>query len=157
MNKGTKQFNVLRWDINRDTLVSYDVLPYFRKQYDERKKKSCPKTKEEWMAFVKDRGTLMYQHRAQYEIIISAWPPREDSSKDKRFKIDIWHQIENNIDIIVDILMEEHRKEFGHYRHEIAEKDIITYKAVERINSNNFKSMYYYENVARKPTSLDVG
>lgn len=34
-------------------------------------------------------------------------------------------------------------KEFGHYRHEIAEKDIITYKAVEKINSNNFKSMHY--------------
>lgn len=48
-------------------------------------------------------------------------------------------------------------KEFGHEGHEITDKDIVTYKAVEKINSNNFKSMYYYENVARKPTSLDVG
>lgn len=34
-------------------------------------------------------------------------------------------------------------KEFGHERHEIAEEDIVTYKAVEKVNSNNFKSMYY--------------
>lgn len=34
-------------------------------------------------------------------------------------------------------------KEPSHERHEIAENDIVTYKAVEKINSNNFKSMYY--------------
>lgn len=34
-------------------------------------------------------------------------------------------------------------KEPSHERHEIAEEDIVTYKAVEKINSNNFKSMYY--------------
>lgn len=109
MNKGTKQFNVLRWDINRDTLVSYDVLPYFRRQYDKCKEKDRPKTKEEWMAFVKEWGTYMYQYRAEYEILISGWPPSKDRGKDKEIKIDIWHQIENNIDIIVDMLMEEHQ------------------------------------------------
>ena len=111
MNKGMKQFNVLNWDFNRDTLVPYDVLPYFRRQYDERKEKDRPKTKEEWMTFVKERGTCMYQHRAEYEILISGWPPRKDRSKDKEIKIDIWHQIENNIDIIVDILMDEHQND----------------------------------------------
>lgn len=111
MNKGTKQFNVLRWDFNRDTLVSYDVLPYFRRQYDKCKEKGRPKTKEEWTAFVKERGTSMYQYHAEYEILISGWPPRNDRSKDKEIKIDIWHQIENNIDIIVDILMNEHQND----------------------------------------------
>jgi len=35
----SNRFNVLNWNINRNELESYDVLPYFRKCYEECKKK----------------------------------------------------------------------------------------------------------------------
>ena len=43
-------FNVLLWDFNRDELVHYDVLPYLRDRYEERKKRfeMAGKDKELW-------------------------------------------------------------------------------------------------------------
>lgn len=97
-----KKFNVLLWDINRNELTKYDVLPYFRDELDKLKKGKKPQTREEWTEFVKREGKYMYWGRCEYEIIISPWPVQ-----DKEVKIDVWHQIENNLDLIVDILMSE--------------------------------------------------
>lgn len=97
-----KKFNVLNWDFNSNKLIQYDVLPYFRDCYKDIKKSERPKSKEEWLEFVKRNGKYMYWSRCEYEIIVSNWP-----SQDTHRKIDIWHQIEMNIGIIVDILMEE--------------------------------------------------
>ena len=97
-----KQFNVLLWDINKRELTTYDVLPYFRKRYKDLKKKDRPSTKEQWTEFVRIEGMYMYWSRCEYDIIISDWP-----SKTKEFKIDVWQQIENNLDLVVDILMSE--------------------------------------------------
>ena len=36
------------------------------------------------------------------EVIVSQWPPT-----DKSYKLDVWEQIEANLDLIVKILMEE--------------------------------------------------
>lgn len=100
-----KEFNVLVWDINSDKLVKYDVLPYFRECYDDCRKVDRPSTREQWEEFVQRRGMYMYWSRCQYEIIVSSWPP---GKKDNSIKIDVWYQIENNIDLIVDILMSEY-------------------------------------------------
>lgn len=97
-----KQFNVLLWDINKRELTTYDVLPYFRRRYKDLKKKDRPCTKEQWTEFVQSKGMYMYWSRCEYEIIISDWP-----SKTKEVKIDVWQQIENNLDLVVDILMSE--------------------------------------------------
>lgn len=102
--KGKKKFNVLIWDINSDKLITYDILPYFRREYDEATKSKRPKTREEWTDFVKRKGLYMYWSRCEYEILITGWPTCDKSS----CKIDVWYQIENNFDIIVDILMEEY-------------------------------------------------
>ena len=96
-----KKFNVITWNINTNKLEAYDVLPYFRREYDKAKDK--PTTKEEWKEFVKKEGMYQFWARCEYEVIISPWPVM-----DKQVKIDVWYQIENNIDIIVDILMAEH-------------------------------------------------
>jgi len=101
--KSQNQFNVLNWDINRNELVSYDVLPYFRKAYEVCTKK--PVTKEEWEEFIRRRGMYRYWSRCEYEIIVSPWPPQK---KDISVKIDVWQQIENNLDLIVKLLMEEY-------------------------------------------------
>lgn len=97
-----KKFNVLIWDINANELTTYDVLPYFRNEYKERKKKDRPTTKQEWEDFVRGRGIYRFFSRCEYEIIISNWP-----SQDKHVKIDVWEQIEQNFDLIVEILMNE--------------------------------------------------
>lgn len=98
-----RQFNVIYWDFNDDNPSAYDVLPYFRREYKELKKSLRPKTREEWIAFIKSNGMRRYWARAEYEVIIKQWPPT-----DKSYKLDIWQQINANIDIIADILMEEY-------------------------------------------------
>lgn len=97
-----KQFNVLVWDINANKVVPYNVLPYFRDKYESRKKSERPKTREEWKKFVERWGKYQYWARCEYEILILPWP-----SKNEEVKIDVWDQIEMNIDTIVDLLMEE--------------------------------------------------
>lgn len=103
--KSQNQFNVLNWDINRNQLKTYNVLPYFCKCYEECRKEDRPVTVDEWKEFVKRRGMHMYWSRCEYEIIISPWPPQK---KDVSVKIDVWQQIENNLDLIVKLLMEEY-------------------------------------------------
>lgn len=97
------EFNVIRWDINRNTIVPYDVLPYFRKEYNKCEDK--PITKEQWESFIISKGKYQFWSRCEYEIIISPWP-----RQDKKLKIDVWSQIEINLPIIVDILMSEFNK-----------------------------------------------
>lgn len=98
------QFNVLWWDFNKPEPTPYDVLPYFRREYESCKKKDRPVTKEQWKEFVEGKGSYMFWARAEYEIIVSQWPPT-----DKHKKVDIWQQIEPNIDLIVSLLMEEYQ------------------------------------------------
>ena len=100
MNK----FNVIIWDINSRTIEPYDVLPYFRREYKSLKKKDRPITREQWKEFVRRRGMYMFWARCEYEILISEWPP---SKEDKHIKIDVWQQIDNNLDLVVDLLMSE--------------------------------------------------
>lgn len=97
------EFNVIIWDINRNTIVPYDVLPYFRKKYNECENK--PITKEQWESFIISKGKYQFWSRCEYEIIVSPWP-----SQNKKLKIDVWSQIEINLPIIVDILMSEFNK-----------------------------------------------
>lgn len=97
------QFNVLYWNFNADRPSSYDVLPYFRNEYERLNKKNRPSTKEEWKEFIKAKGMYMYWARCEYEVIVLQWPPT-----DKSYKLDIWEQIEANLDLIIDILMKEY-------------------------------------------------
>lgn len=115
------QFNVLWWDFNKPEPTFYDVLPYFRREYESCKKKDRPVTKEQWKEFVERKGLYMFCSRCEYEMIVSPWPPRHENIVLKNFedntektikrsiekKVDIWQQIEPNIDLIVRLLMEE--------------------------------------------------
>ena len=100
-----KKFNVLVWDTNAKKLTTYDVLPYFRRTYEKKKKADRPTTREEWVDFVKSQGKYMFWARCEWEIIISEWPPYP--KEDRSVKIDVWYQIENNLDLVVDLLMSE--------------------------------------------------
>lgn len=102
------EFNVILWDINRDELTTYDVLPYFRNEYKVTKKKDRPHTREEWKAFVRRWGMYRFWAKCEYEVLVSCWPPHRDPDKNKHIKIDAWQQIDSNLDVVVDILMKEY-------------------------------------------------
>lgn len=101
-----KSFNVLIWDFNGKNLTTTDVLPYFRDEYKRAKKNERPQTINEWKEFIKRWGMYRYWSRCEYEIIVSPWP-----THGKSVKIDVWDQINSNIDIIAEILYEEHIKQ----------------------------------------------
>lgn len=96
------QFNVIYWNFNDTTPKPYDVLPYFRNQYKQYKR-NRPKTIEEWKEFVRRWGRYQYWARCEYEVIVLQWPPTDLSHK-----LDVWQQIEPNIDLIAEILFKEH-------------------------------------------------
>ena len=95
-----KEFNVIIWDINRGKFIPYDIMPYLRKVYSEARVK--PKTLNEFIRFVDDEAKYQWWARCEYEIIITGWPQQK-----REVKVDIWSQIEMNIDVIVGILMDE--------------------------------------------------
>lgn len=116
------EFKVLRWDFNSDSLIYYDVLPYLRECYAERKKiakrKSSqkaiekdprmfrhlglPTTREQFRDFIETESQYQFWSRCEYEMICTGWPERENSHK-----LDIHEQIMMNIDVITDILWDE--------------------------------------------------
>lgn len=97
-----KSFYVLNWDFNSDNLIQYDILPYFRECYHELNNGKRPKSIDEWKEFVTGKGMYQFWGRCEYEIIVTDWPQQKNKAK-----VDVWRQIEMNIDVIVDILMEE--------------------------------------------------
>lgn len=107
-----KQFNVLLWDFNTDTLIHYDVLPHFRNCYKERKAKSSkrqenkytkvPKTLDEFKEFVELESQYRFWSRCEYEMICQGWPKQKNE-----YKLDIHEQIMMNIDIVAEILYTE--------------------------------------------------
>lgn len=112
-----KFYYVLIWDFNSDSLKHYDVLPYFRNCYAERKAKSkgkrnkdpemkkyfgVPETREEMRDFVENESLHMFWARCEWEMIIHGWPAREND-----YKIDVHEQIMMNIDVLAELLYKE--------------------------------------------------
>lgn len=103
MNLEIQNFNVIVSDFNTKEFKSYNVIPYFIQCYKKAKQK--PKTFEEFKEFIKKEGMYMYWARCQYEIVLVHWPYKEDNPLDNCKKIDVWWQIENNIDLVTRVLM----------------------------------------------------
>lgn len=124
-----KSFKVINWDFNSRYPVQYDVIPYFVRAYDAERKSEKPKTFEEFTKFVRSAGFRNYGYRCEYEVllskfdedkhetkevdkkranmysdlIVSPWPP---SDRENAFKIDVWMQIEANLELVTRIVME---------------------------------------------------
>lgn len=117
-----KFYYVLIWDFNSDSLKHYDVLPYFRDCFAERKAKSkskrrqrllaanpelkkhfgVPATLEEMKVFIENESLYMFWSRCEWEMIIHGWPARKND-----YKIDVHEQIMMNIDVLADLLYKE--------------------------------------------------
>ena len=96
-------FNVITYEPNSKKFEPYDIIPYFVRTYNElkeKKYKKIPKTFEEFKEFVRSEGMYQFWGRCEYEIILVDWPCQKVEKK-----IDIWNQIEMNLDLITDLVM----------------------------------------------------
>lgn len=117
--KTQKQFNVLVWDFNSDSLVYYDVMPYLRNSYKECKERykravkrkdfdpnneyyKVPETLEDFKKFIKNESLYQFWSRCEYEMICHGWPVKKNAHK-----LDVHEQIMMNIDVIAEILYNE--------------------------------------------------
>ena len=114
-NKNLAVFNVINWNFNKDDIEHYDVLPHFRRCFEERKRMSkrrgvnpedkhfkVPKTFEDFRDFVKDESLYQFWGRCEYETIVHGWPVRK-----KDYKLDVHEQVMMNLDIVARLLFEE--------------------------------------------------
>ena len=98
-----ESFNVMLWDFKTDKLVPYDVMPYLRDCYKEKKKrKEQPKTLEEFKNFVEAESRYRYWARCEYEMICHGWPVKKNEHK-----LDIHEQVMMNVGIIAKMLYDE--------------------------------------------------
>lgn len=98
-----KSFYVINGDFNTMKFEPYNIIPYLIEKYNGSDNK--PNTFEEFKEFIVKWSRYQFWARAQYEIIISAWPPTKDGRE--RDKWDIHRQIMMNLDIITEIVMSE--------------------------------------------------
>jgi hypothetical protein len=101
MRKELNKFHVIVYDFNSQKFEPYDVLPYLRNCY-KNKKKDRPVTVEEFKKFVKDESMYMFWARCEWEIILSSWPGERDKEK-----WDVYGQIKMNLDLVTRLLMED--------------------------------------------------
>ena len=98
-----KAFNVIIFNPNSNKFEPCDVMPYFIHEYKAADTK--PKTVKEFTEFVKSKSLYQFWSRCEYEIVLHDWPCDKTEKK-----IDVYEQIEMNLDIVVSILMENIRK-----------------------------------------------
>ena len=107
-------FYTLTWDMNRAEVENYDIMPYLVSAWKEdkaRKRKIWfkssdddtkePTTVEEWKKAILAASRYQFWARCEYEIIVSEWPTEKH-----RVKLDVFDQINANIDVIAKLFME---------------------------------------------------
>lgn len=103
-----KQFNVILMDFNSKSIVPYDVLPYFRRNWKkDHQNILSPSSREELKQWIIDNAKYQFWARCEYEIMIGPWPYRKDHIIEELHKVDAFEQIMFNIDVITDILTKE--------------------------------------------------
>lgn len=97
------EWYVLNWDFNANKVVTYNIFyqDYIDRLYKAYKKKEIT-TKEQLKDFTL-RYCFQYRSRVEYEIMVGDVFSKEDELE----KIDIYYQIEMNIDRIVDYVNNE--------------------------------------------------
>jgi hypothetical protein len=116
-----KKFNVLLRDFNKKKPTFYDVLPYFRREWEEgpynwdKDYKEVPvKTKEELKKWIKERSQYQFWSRCEYEFLIAKWPfggwkltedmekfiTTNPNLKDHKTNIDMCNIITKDMDVI---------------------------------------------------------
>lgn len=100
-------WNVFEYDVNGKKIRVCNIFDHHGFWADCKKAKR--KHKEDKEAFAEDvRMSLMYYFwaKCEHEVIITSWPPRNDTYR----KVDVYSQVMLNWPIFIDWLW-EHRKE----------------------------------------------
>ena len=95
-----KSYYVITWDFTHDKVKHYDVIPYLYRTYEGERNK--PRTREEIKEFVLNTSKYQFWARCEYETIVHSWPTRDNGNE---HKMDVYEQIEMNIDCVVDCLI----------------------------------------------------
>lgn len=106
-------FYTLAWDVNRNEVENYDVMPYLVSAWEEDKVRKHkiwfksldddtkePATVEEWKKAILAASRYEFWARCEYEITVSGWPVEK-----RRVKLDVFDQINANIDVIAELFM----------------------------------------------------
>lgn len=136
-NKNEVKFNVLEYDFTKKKIKYYDIIPYFKETWKDKKfnfDKKSVKDKESLKSWIERASHYRYWARCEYEFLIASWPfgshkitedmksflkkdvNLDDCKQNIDFyniilqdmeKIDIHEQIMMNIDVLTDILYKE--------------------------------------------------
>lgn len=116
--KVLSKYNVIVTDPITGNTKYKDILPYLREQLSDLKKRiakekrrvkpdinllnSFPSDKNSMRDFILKEAHHIWWSRCEYEILILDWPCQKTTTK-----IDVYDQVEMNIDVITDILFNE--------------------------------------------------
>ena len=96
-------FYVMKLNLMKDDIEHYVVIPYFVEKFKVLVKKRRVKRNSvdmEWLkTFIDKEAKYMFWSRCEYEIVVAGWPRWKNERK-----IDIYWQIQPNIDVIAEIV-----------------------------------------------------
>lgn len=103
-------YYVLNWDFNKKKVEYYDIMPYLIEEFKREKARKYmvfsnnkkPETFEDYKDFILRASKYQFWARCEYEVIIVQWPYDEDNPMQYSKKIDVYDQIEANIDVITN-------------------------------------------------------
>lgn len=92
------EWYVLRWDFNTKKVINYNILQYRKEDIVNEVRKKSIHNKSILREYLKTVFIYDYWSKTEYEFYIS------DLHGDDYEKIDIWRQIEPNLDHIVEYI-----------------------------------------------------
>lgn len=100
-------FNVIVYNFNTKKFEPYNIFTYLEREFKKRTFKDM--SRDELKKWILDKSQYMFWSRCEYEVILSPWPPIEGIAK----KIDVFEQIEMNIDVITEMFYNYHKNEIN--------------------------------------------
>jgi hypothetical protein len=112
MSKTSKElvFNVLEYEWNTRKPSYYNVIPYFKNNWNSKKfnfEKEKVKDKETLKEWIERASRYQFWARCEYEFLMGPWPYRDSTLVDDLKKIDVHEQIMMNIDVLTELLYSE--------------------------------------------------
>ena len=105
MKKVNLVWYAFREDFNSHNLERFNVLSGYEEEIKKRIKREKITTREQFKESIRIMLMSRFWGRAEYEVLVSGLFTRDE---DKYvFKIDVWYQLEPNLDLIVDYIIKE--------------------------------------------------
>ena len=105
MKREIEPYYVIVWNFNKDQIDKFNIMDYLIECYKETKKSKkliTPKTFEEYKDFILRKSKYQFWSRCEYECIVYCWPVKKN-----KYKLDVYQQIEMNINVITKHFMNQ--------------------------------------------------